>query len=178
MFKKNTSYVALCRNSEDVGLLFLRIAVGIPFIVHGITKLMDVPGTAAFFATVGLPLFFVYFIGFFELIGGLMILLGIYAWIGGWMITLVMAGAYIIVKHKFAFIGGMSFEIDYAFFFAGLAIAFLGSGKYSVVRKTCRCNTCMPWQDQTKGDTGVMNSCNCEGKGGCNEMNCKECAVC
>lgn len=174
MWNKNISCASGCRNSEDVGLLFLRIAVGIPFIVHGITKIMDVTGTAAFFASIGLPFYLVYVIGILELVAGLMILLGVYAWIGGWIVAVIMAGAYLVVKHKFAFIGGMSFEIDYAFFFAGLAIAFMGSGKYSVMKSTCRCNTCMPWKESA----AATNNCVCSDQGGCNPENCKTCTAC
>lgn len=175
MWNKNISCLAGCRNAEDLGLLFLRIAVGVPFIMHGIMKLMDIPGTTMFFNSIGLSTFFVYFVGIAELVAGAMILLGVFAWVGGWIAAIIMAMAYILVKHQLPFIGGMSFELDYMFFFGGMAIAFLGSGKYSLIKIMCRCNICACTPASKDGSRAI---CDCSDKGGCDENNCKDCKVC
>ncbi len=156
-----------CGCAKDLGLLFLRIGVGVPFIVHGLSKLMNIAGTTGFFSSIGLSPMFVYIVGGAEVIAGLMILLGLWAAIGGWIVSLVMAVAYILVKHKMPFFGG--YEIDMVFFFSGLAIAMLGSGKYSVKKDAC-CSTCTSGSESKSQMTPNM----------CSHMNCQcgDCSKC
>lgn len=156
-----------CCCNSDLGMLFLRIAVGVPFIIHGLAKLGDIAGTTAFFASLGLPAFFVYLITILEVVAGSMILLGLWSAIGGWIVSIIMLGAYIIVKNKMPFFGG--YELDMVFFFAGLAVAMLGSGKYSVKKDSC-CNTC-PVVSHTNGQMNPNN---------CSHSNCKcgDCSKC
>lgn len=155
-----------CGCMKDLGLLFLRIAVGLPFIAHGLQKLMNIEGTTGFFSSIGLSPMFVYVVGGAEVIAGLMILLGLWAAIGGWIVSLIMAMTYILVKSKANFLGG--YEIDMVFFFSGLAIAMLGSGRYSIKKDAC-CGTCT-----TTGVPGQMNA------NTCSHMNCKcgDCSKC
>lgn len=164
MFNKNTSHFMGCRCTKDTGLLFLRIAIGIPFIVHGLSKLMNIPGTTKFFESLSLAPMFTYLVGGAELLAGIMILLGLWAFIGGYIVSIIMVIAYSLVKHKAPFLGG--YELDFAFFFGGLAIAMLGSGKYSLVKKPA--DICVPGTCADKDNTphGVPGH-ECDGKGGC-----------
>jgi putative oxidoreductase len=148
---------------KDLGLLMLRIAIGVPFIMHGVSKLMDIAGTTGFFAMLNLPAFMVYVVGILEILAGAMILLGFWATIGGWIMSIIMISAYVLIKYKTPFFGG--WELDMIFFFSGIAIAMLGSGKYSIKKDSC-CNTC------TTKDAAALNNTN-----NCTHMNC-ECGDC
>ncbi len=143
-----------CCCNSDLGMLFLRIAIGLPFIIHGFAKFGDIAGTTAFFGGLGLSAFFVYLISGLEVLAGAMILLGFFSAVGGWIVSAIMLAAYIVVKNKMPFFGG--YELDMVFFFGGLAVAMLGSGRYSAKKDTC-CNTC------TVGghSNGVVNSNTC-----------------
>lgn len=61
--------------------LVMRIALGIMFIAHGLTKLLvfTPAGTAQFFDSVGFAGWFAWPIIAFEVVGGVLLLLGIYA---------------------------------------------------------------------------------------------------
>ena len=55
-----------------------RIMLALLFIISGVMKLADIPGTASYMATVNLPTNLALPTAIFEIIGGLMILFGIF----------------------------------------------------------------------------------------------------
>jgi putative oxidoreductase len=69
------------QNSTQIGASVLRISLGIMWIAHALLKLLvfTLPGTAQFFASTGLPGALAYPVFAAELLGGVMILLGLYA---------------------------------------------------------------------------------------------------
>jgi putative oxidoreductase len=80
---------------QDLGLLFLRVGVGIILMAHGTTKLADPVGTAAHFANLGIPMPWVAtplaIAG--EFVGGLGLLLGAWTRLSalGPLVTMVVA---------------------------------------------------------------------------------------
>ncbi len=65
----------------DQGALLLRLGLGVMFIAHALLKLFvfTLPGTAQFFGSLGLPPFLGYVTFAAELVGGAMLVLGVYA---------------------------------------------------------------------------------------------------
>jgi putative oxidoreductase len=65
----------------DWGATVLRVSLGLMWIAHALVKLLvfTLPGTAQFFASVGLPGALAYPVFAAELLGGLALLLGVYA---------------------------------------------------------------------------------------------------
>ena len=65
----------------DYGVTLLRVSLGIMWIAHALLKLMvfTLPGTATFFGSIGLPGFLAYPVFAAELLGGLALVLGVYA---------------------------------------------------------------------------------------------------
>jgi putative oxidoreductase len=63
------------------GVALLRISLGVMWIAHALLKLLvfTLPGTAEFFQSVGLPGFLAYPVFFIELVGGIALVLGLYA---------------------------------------------------------------------------------------------------
>jgi putative oxidoreductase len=61
------------------GAFVLRITLGVAFIAHALLKLLvfTLPGTAQFFASIGLPPFLGYVAFAAELIGGVLLVLGV-----------------------------------------------------------------------------------------------------
>jgi putative oxidoreductase len=76
----NTSPLARQRSSADLGLLLLRLSLGLMYLAHAGLKLFvfTLPGTAQFFAGVGLPGPLAYAVFAAEAVGGAMLLLGLY----------------------------------------------------------------------------------------------------
>ena len=66
--------------SQDYAALALRIALGVLFIAHGLLKVLvfTVPGTVAFFASIGLPGALAYPVIAAELLGGAALIAGVY----------------------------------------------------------------------------------------------------
>lgn len=123
----------LSRNA-NLGLLFIRIGVGIVFVVSGWFKFMDIAGTTDFFQKIGLAQPFVYFIAVLELLGGLALLLGIWTRVFGSLLAIEILVALFLVKYAMGF---NAYRIDLALFFSALGLAFTGAGGYSLCRGKC-----------------------------------------
>lgn len=67
--------------SASLGIAVLRISLGTMWIAHALLKLLvfTLPGTAQYFASIGFPGFLAYPVFAAELLGGLALVLGIYA---------------------------------------------------------------------------------------------------
>ena len=70
---------ATTNTSADYAALALRLTSGVAFLAHGWMKvsLFTIPGTVAFFESLGLPGFFAYLTILAELGGGLALILGV-----------------------------------------------------------------------------------------------------
>lgn len=115
----------------DLGLLLIRIALGIIFIHHGWAKLGNVPGTEGFMAAIGLPGFMAYAIITVEVLGGAMLILGVLTRVAAVAtgIAMLVAVCLAVAPHKG--ILGSEFEILLAT--ASFGIAFIGAGKYRLM---------------------------------------------
>lgn len=121
----------------DIGLLILRIGLGIMFMLHGYPKLFGGPelwtelGTAT--QSIGIdsaPLFFGFMVSIIESFGGLFLILGLFFKPTLSMLIIVMIGAaisHISVGDSFS---DTSHSIELAIVFIGLL--FIGPGKYSL----------------------------------------------
>lgn len=117
----------------DLGLLILRIGLGIVFISHGWMKIRNPSQWAQ---NMGLAPIFGILVSIGEFFGGLGILFGFLTQIAAIGPLLVMLGAlrYHIFVWKQQFINLENGSWEYPFFLAvaALAIALLGAGEYSI----------------------------------------------
>lgn len=121
-----------------LGLLPLRVVVGVVFLMHGYQKLLvwGVGGVAGFFTQVGVPLPGVVapVVSLVEFLGGLAILLGVYArWVGV-ALAIDMVGAILFARLKGGFFAPNGFEFELTLCGAALTIAAVGSGPLSLDR--------------------------------------------
>jgi putative oxidoreductase len=65
--------------STGYATLVVRLALGVVFLAHGLTKVFvfTLPGTAAFFESVGFPGFLAYPVTAAEIVGGLLLVVGL-----------------------------------------------------------------------------------------------------
>ena len=65
----------------EIGALLLRVGLGVMFIAHALLKyyVFTLPGTAQFFGSLGLPPVLGYVTFAAELVGGVLLVLGVYA---------------------------------------------------------------------------------------------------
>jgi len=77
---------------KPLGLLFLRVAVGVIFIDHGYPKLFGHTRDAMqSFTHMGLPGYFVYIAGVIEFFGGCMLVAGLFTRVAGLLLAIEMA---------------------------------------------------------------------------------------
>jgi len=97
--------MANCSSSNPgVGNAILRIGVGALFVLAGISKLLSIPMTVLMFAQVGLAGWWVYVVAIIEVLGGLMLLLGLWSRMVAIPLGIIMLVATII---QFRFGGGV-----------------------------------------------------------------------
>lgn len=125
----------------DIGLLIIRLIVGILFIGHGSQKLFGwfgghgLKGTAGWFESIGIrpgvPMAFI--AGISEFIGGLLFILGLFTPLAGILIagTMIMA---IIKVHAPNGLWATSngYEFNLTLLAVAIGIALTGAGQYSL----------------------------------------------
>ncbi|HEY5881730.1 MAG TPA: DoxX family protein [Nakamurella sp.] len=123
--------------STGVGLLVLRVVLGIVMIVHGWQKFFvdGISGVEGFFTQVGVPLpgISAVVVAIVELVGGVLMVLGLGTRIVGALYAVCMIGAIVFVHASAGFLaaaGGYEFVLLLAA--ASAAIALTGAGRYGV----------------------------------------------
>ena len=113
----------------------LRIAVGLSFLEHGTGKILGFPNLGDIIGMMGAPLF--YFTGIVELVGGALIVLGLFTRPVAFVLSGFMAVAFFMVH--VAMVGkGVIFpalnggEAAYLYCFVFLFLAAAGPGKWSL----------------------------------------------
>ncbi|NQV88466.1 MAG: DoxX family protein [Parcubacteria group bacterium] len=117
-------------NNSDLGLLFLRVSLAVVFIAHGFVMYQSLASSMLFFASLGLSPLFVYLVILLEIVGGLLMIFGYLVNFAGSALAIVMLGEMYFVSFQKGFLNG--FEYDLVLLLVSLAVALLGSGKYSV----------------------------------------------
>jgi uncharacterized membrane protein YphA (DoxX/SURF4 family) len=116
---------------SEVGLFIVRIVLGMTFFLHGLDKFQNgISNIAGWFESIGLPGFLAYIVAVIELVGGVMMVLGIGTRIVGILFALVMAAAIITVKLPLGFLDG--FELDVVLLAMSIQLAITGSAFLSV----------------------------------------------
>lgn len=115
----------------DLAILFLRIAVGVIFIVAGWGKITGIEGTQGFFGNIGIPAagLMAWVVALVEFVGGIMVLIGLYIRVPSILLAVVMVVAIFTVKMGGEF---SNMRIDITLLAMSLALFILGSGKISV----------------------------------------------
>ena len=125
-------------SSASLGLLVLRVVVGLIFVAHGAQKIFEytLPGTIGSFADMGVPLpeIAAPFVAFVELIGGALLALGLFTRPVGILLAIDMIVA-IVAVHLPAglWVGEGGYEFVAVLGVAALALAFTGAGRFSIV---------------------------------------------
>jgi putative oxidoreductase len=144
-----TSPLSLASSSEatlaSYGATALRVSMGLLFVAHGAIKLFvfTPAGTAAYFASLGLPVIFAYLTIAAEIAGGAALVLGLYSRLVSLALVPVMLGALFLGHAGKGFLfsapgGGWEFP---AFWTVTLVVqALIGDGALAI----------RPWAPRSK----------------------------
>ncbi|MFB7813201.1 DoxX family protein [Paenibacillus chitinolyticus] len=121
----------MMNGKTEIGLLIVRLVLGVTFLVHGLDKFQSGLGNiAGWFESIGLPGFLAYVTAVIETVGGAAIILGLGTRIAAALFGVLMIGAMFSVKFSAGFTGnGQSagFELDLALFALSLLLVLTGS---------------------------------------------------
>lgn len=129
----------------DVGRLVLRLALGILILCHGLSKL---PPPSAFvvgaLAKADLPSVLAYAVYLGEILGPILIIVGVWTRVGALLIVINMLFA-VTLAHPPNMValnpsGGYVMELQAMYLFVALALVLLGAGRYSVGGRLGRLN--------------------------------------
>jgi len=122
--------------TADYAALLLRVALGAMFVAHALLKyfVFTLPGTAKFFASIGFPELSAYVVFAAELIGGVLLILGVQArWVALALVPVLLGASYVHAGNGWLFTapnGGWEYPVFLTV--AALALALLGDGKYAL----------------------------------------------
>ena len=125
---------------NDVVFMGLRSAIGVIFILHGISKFS--PGFAENLPNMGLPAELQIPIALAELIPGILLMLGVLSRLSASLISIIMLGAIFMVKGAQSITGKGGVELDLILLASALVIMIAGPGKVSIahiIKKIPRC---------------------------------------
>jgi putative oxidoreductase len=117
---------------QPVGLLLLRMALGIIFIWHGYPKLTHPNVMQGLFVQHGLPGHFVTVAGVLEVFGGALIILGFLMRIAALLLAMEMAVAIWKVHSAGGYMAVHNYEFPLVLAAACFALATVGAGRASV----------------------------------------------
>lgn len=133
----HTTTTHLNTNNNDAGKLVLRVALAAMLLFHGVAKLSGGIGFVAdMLAKAGLPAVFGYGVYIGEVVAPLLILVGLFTRPAALIVAINMIVA-VLLAHTSQFFslnetGGWALELQGMFFFAAVAVALLGAGRYSI----------------------------------------------
>ncbi len=129
-----------------IGILIVRLVLGIIFFAHGAQKVLGwygghgLKGTVAYFNSMGMPVPLAYLVCFTELLSGVGLVVGLLARLCGLGIAAVMIGAMATVHWQHGFFlnaelkPGKGHGIEFTLALLGMALAVLveGAGAFSI----------------------------------------------
>lgn len=127
--------------SDAFGKLILRLSLGALMLLHGVSKILH-PQSIEFISRqlmdIGLPAFLVHGVYVGEIVAPLMLIFGVFSRVAGFLVAVNMAFA-IFLAHRAELLllsghGGWQLELEWMYLATGLAIAFIGGGRYALVK--------------------------------------------
>ena len=126
-------------HNDALGKLIIRLSLGVLILFHGVAKILHPDSLGVIRAMLegaNLPGELAYGVYVGEVIAPLMILVGIYCRLGGFVVVVNMLFAIWLAHSADIFSlsdhGGWALELQGFYLFSGLALIFLGSGRYAV----------------------------------------------
>ena len=127
--------------SNDIGILIIRLTVGLLLLPHGISKLINgVDWIGGLLTKVNLPSIIRYGVFIGEIIAPILLIIGYRTRIAALFVAFNMFMTVFLAHRSLVFVirssGSWSIELNALFFFGALALFFTSGGKYCVSTKS------------------------------------------
>ncbi|CAH1208042.1 Putative oxidoreductase MhqP [Paenibacillus plantiphilus] len=127
--------------SMDIGLLIVRLVIGLLFIGHGAQKMFGwfggygLKGTGGWLESIGVKpgVLMAFMVALFEIVGGLSFALGLWLPVGAALIIITMIGGIVTVHGKnglWATANG--YEYNVVLIAIAVGVALIGAGEYAI----------------------------------------------
>lgn len=116
-------------SNVSLGLLVLRVTLGIVFLFAGITKLSNMEMTVGFFGSLGFSAFWAWLVALIETVGGVSVILGLGTKIWSSLFAIIMLVVITRVKNGQGFV---AMELDIVMLGLALGVGLIGCGKWAV----------------------------------------------
>jgi putative oxidoreductase len=122
---------------DDIGKLVLRLTAGGLLLFHGIHKLLNgIAPIKAMVAAHNIPDVVAYGVYLGEIVGPILVILGLFSRIGGGLIVINMLIAILLAGTASLFslnvMGGYGLELEAFYLLTALAVVLLGAGRYGI----------------------------------------------
>ncbi|MDR6552894.1 DoxX family protein [Paenibacillus qinlingensis] len=124
------------KNFPQLGVLILRLILGITFFVHGVSKFQGgIENIAGWFSSIGIPSYMAYIVALIELIGGIALILGLGTrWVSA-ILAILLVIATFKVKMAVGFLGNgqlAGYELDLSMIGIAIYLFLNGSNLLSI----------------------------------------------
>lgn len=120
----------------EIGALILRLTLGAIFFIHGVVKFQGgIENTAVWFESLGLLGVTAYGVALLEMIGGILLIIGLATRLVAALFAVLMIGATVKVKLAIGFLGNgqmAGYELDLAFLVIAIYLVINGSKLFSL----------------------------------------------
>lgn len=125
----------------SLGLLIIRLVFGVTFAMHGAQKLFGwfggygLAGTGGWLESIGLKpgKFHAFVAGAGEVVGGLLLALGLWLPVAAFLMTAAMLVAIVKVHGPKGYIAQGGYEYNLAIIAVAIGLALVGPGSYTIV---------------------------------------------
>ncbi|BFT74238.1 DoxX family protein [Paenibacillus sp. P36] len=122
----------------DLVSMIMRVLMGIIFISHGIAKFqMGLSNVEGWFSSIGIPGFMAYAVAGLELVGGIMLVAGLFTRYVSGLFVVMLIGAIITAKLSVGLLGNAQspgYELDLGFLLISLYLVVADTSPLSVDR--------------------------------------------
>lgn len=109
----------------------MRVVFGILFLAHGMDKFNTGLGNVAgWFESINIPGFLAYIVGPVELIGGILLILGLFTRYVSTILFVILLGAVLTAKLSMGLLNG--YELDLSFMLIALYLVFAETTRWSM----------------------------------------------
>lgn len=109
----------------------MRVVFGILFLAHGMDKFNTGLGNVAgWFESINIPGFLAYIVGPVELIGGILLILGLFTRYVSAILFIILLGAVLTTKLSMGLLNG--YELDLSFMIIALYLVFAETTRWSL----------------------------------------------